>query len=576
LDDTTAAIKNAVAIIDLIGEYVRLEPIGSKFRGLCPFHDDHKPSLQVDPERQNYRCWACGAKGDVFTFVQQIEHISFVDAKAKLAQRAGIALRSHRSARSDHKESLLHVLGWAADLFHKSLFDSRTGSEARQYLHERGLSVQTAQAHGLGYAPSSFDWLIAQARGVGIAPEQLIQAGLARVGNQAKPYDVFRNRLMFPIRTERGAVIGFGGRILPSDDSDGPKYLNTPATDVYNKSRVLYGLDVVSREWRNSPRAPQRVVAVMEGYTDCLMAYQHGLRTAVGTCGTALTAQHVARLRSIADRVVLVFDGDEAGQKAAANATALFLQSELDLKLCTLPGGKDPCDFVQEHGINALRELIDKAEDALDYHLNRGRRVFDWQTLEGKRRAMEHTLGVLAMVPPLARSQQRLKFDLAVNRVHRAFGINEPELRRRIDELRAQGQRATAPQTPPPAGAPMNRWERQVAQWLVSRPSRAGELREFLPTDAVLHPDLRTLVGACYALSDELGVRATVDALRERLNDPRLDALLVDFLEGVPDDDVYERGWADIKAQLQLKQRQKSAREAAARGNHQDSLTLLQ
>lgn len=581
MDDSTAEIKQAVNIVDLIGEYLRLEPIGAKFRGLCPFHDDHKPSFQVDPQHGSFRCWACGAKGDAYTFLQQIEHVSFLDAKKRLAERAGIVLRPSRSKDADREESLRHVLDWAAKQFQKCLMDSRIGSEARQYLHERGLHDETARTHGIGFAPGGFDWLLTQAQRCGHAPELLVRAGLAKVGNLERTYDTFRARLMFPIRNDRGQIVGFGGRILPStDDGQSPKYLNTPTTDVYNKSQVLYGIDVAVAAMRGqcgSRAAGRRTMVVMEGYTDCLMAYQHGLMTAVATCGTAMTSHHVKRLRTFADEVVLVFDGDAAGQKAAAAATALFLQSEVDLKLCTLPGGQDPCDFIRSDGIDSFRQLLGHATDPLEHHIWSAKQQHDMSTVQGRQQALASLETVLARVPPMLRGSQNRKFNLALSRIKEAFGIDEREVRLRIDKSRWEARSPVQPKSGTDT-VPMSKTERHIVSWMVARPDRAAEFRDIFPVSDILHIDLKSLAEACYALADEAGCSATVDRLRERINDPQLDALIIQFLDEVPTDERYERGLADIRASLFERRRRiarNAIRERAARGDDASNLAIL-
>ena len=585
LDDKTAAIKDAVDIVDLIGERIRLEPHGGKFRGLCPFHDDHKPSLTVDSSYGRYNCWACGAKGDIFSFLQEMDRISFVDAKQRLAERAGIALCTRTAGGSDPKQLLIHVLDWAQEEFRKCLFDPRTGSAARQYLHGRGLTEETARNHRLGFAPDSFNWLIERAEGEKFSRDLLLKAGLAKVSERGSLYVPFRNRLVFPIRDERKNVIGFGGRALPlKGQESGPKYLNSPATAVYNKSQVLYGLDVVVEGRALAQRSAaleERVVIVMEGYTDCLMAYQHGIGNAVATCGTALTARHVALLRRHADRVVLMFDGDAAGRKAAREATALFLGSELDLRLCPLPDGQDPCDFLQRHGADDLRARVGKAVDALDYRIREAERDGDPTSLEGRRKVVEEVLQTLSLAPLAPREAQAIKYQLALTRVADWSGIGEAKLRRRIDELRNERtkhpRRVTGPDSRPASDTasgsdresaevqePMDERERTIVQLLVSQPGRSGVVLPLYPAEEVRHPVLRRLTEACHALYGEMGERASVDALRERLDDVRFDAEVMDLCDGAPQGDNFDQGIRDVTVHL-TESRKRFARSALRR-----------
>lgn len=562
MDEVTAEIKRAVDIVDVIGEYRPLEPMGSKFRLLCPFHDDHKPSMVVDPKFQNYRCWACQAKGDVFTFVQEMEKISFVEAKERLAERAGITLHKRGAERSDFRQFLVRVLSWAQEQFENSLFSERTGAEARQYLRDRGLSEEIARKHGLGFAPPAYEWLIHQGKKAGVGVELLQQAGLVKTGENGRAYEYFRGRLMFPIRDERKRVLGFGGRILPAFTTENtPKYLNSPATEIYNKSEVLYGMDVAAEELTKRSAAGKeasapRTPVVMEGYTDCLMAYQAGLQTAVATCGTALTPQHVAKLRRYADRVVLMFDGDTAGQKAADQAIELFLGSELDLRLCVLPNNLDPCDFIRERGVEELCRQVDSAPEALDYLISHERRHSAGGSIDAERRALEKILDRLSKIPLMA--GQTPTVNLAIHRVAREFGQPEEAIRKRIRELREQRKfpaRIAETNNAVPE-IPMDPRERQVVQALVAFPGKAGEFRALFPLAEIRHPRLRRLMEACFELNEDLGDEATIHGLRERLDDRELDRLLMELVEAPETWENPDQVLADIRARLEENRRQ--------------------
>lgn len=561
LDETIAEIKRAVDIVSIIGEYRPVHSEGSKYKTLCPFHDDHKPSMVIDPKFQNFKCWACSAQGDVFTFVQEMEKISFVEAKERLAERAGISLKRGSSDRKDSRQSLYQVLSWAQKVFENSLFTERTGAEARQYLRDRGLTEETARTYGIGFAPPAYEWLIQQAKREGWDFGSLLKSGLVKTREQGSPYDTFRGRLIFPIRDERGRVLGFGGRILPAfAKENSPKYLNSPASDVYNKSEVLYGIEVAAEVLKKRPAKDEvpAVPVVMEGYTDCLMAWQAGLKTAVATCGTALTPLHVKKLKQFTGycggRTVLMFDGDEAGQKAANESTRLFLSSELDLRLCVLPNGLDPCDFVKEQGIGALNERIEQAPDALHYLFQRARNKAAGGSIEEERRALEEVLEHLSTIPLMTGSAQQAMLNLTIHRVAMEFGQKEEGLRKRIEELRAarqadagrrtfdrgedlpnstsvQGLEPTPGSDTTPMDAPLDPRERQVVQALVAFPGRAGEFRELFPVREIQHAGLRRITEACYELYEDLGNEASVDAIRERLDDRILDEIVMGLLE---------------------------------------------
>ncbi|HID22739.1 MAG TPA: DNA primase, partial [Planctomycetaceae bacterium] len=336
---------------------------------LCPFHDDHNPSFHVYPERQTYRCWACNEGGDCFSWVMKTENVAFSEALRMLAERARLEMPKtarSRSGSGQSKTELYQVLAWAARQFHHCLLSSPEAEQARRYLTEdRGLSLETVQAYGLGYHPRDWQWLLERARGV-YRPELLFAARLVRQRRDGSGYrDDFVGRVLFPIRDVRGRTVAFGARVLPGDpEAQGPKYLNSPESILFAKSRLLFGLDLAREAIKQAKTA-----IVVEGYTDCIAAYQAGIRNVVGTLGTALAEHHVLGLKRWAERVVLVYDGDVAGQTAAERSLGRFLAYDTDLRLLTLPDGQDPAEFLVSQGAEAFRERVDQAEEALEYKL---------------------------------------------------------------------------------------------------------------------------------------------------------------------------------------------------------------
>ena len=434
-ETNTSAIKNAIDIVALVGEYLPLRRAGSKYKALCPWHDDHNPSLEVNPERQSFKCWSCGKGGDIFDFVMNFEHVEFPEALRMLADRAGIALESPPStaspSRGPSKTELLEVNAWAEEVFARALQNS---AEVLGYVDSRGLTQQSAERFRLGYAPEERGWLLALARRQRISMEMLEQAGLTGHSPDSPGLvrERFRGRLIFPIHDDRGRTIGFGGRILPeveiklaAEGKHVAKYLNGPETSLFHKRSILYAADqarVASREagW----------VAVVEGYTDVIAAHQVGVCNVVGTMGTALGEDHVRALRRLADRVVLVFDGDEAGQSAEDRALELFLGSELDLRVLTLPPNLDPCDFILQVGGDAFRGLAERAADPLSYLLTRAAARFDLESEEGTRRAAEWALGIMSRVPETHHLGLEVKqakvLDTLSQRLHVSLEVAEP------------------------------------------------------------------------------------------------------------------------------------------------------
>lgn len=571
MDESVALVKQGVDIVDVVGGYLRLDRAGAQYRGLCPFHEDHKPSLNVDPQYQSYRCWACGAHGDVIKFVMEMDRLSFREALERLAERAGIKLGKWAGL-DDSKRKLFDALAWAQQEFEKCLKDERLGAAARQYLAERGLTGQTCLTHGVGFAPPDFQWLIERGKRAGFPQDVLLRAGLAKQGQRDTIYDLFRGRVLFPIRDERGRVRGFGGRILPSLATDQtPKYINNPATEVYNKSETLYGIQVAVEALARRDQGTKRPIVVMEGYTDCLMAYQHGIQTAVATCGTALTPKHVNVLRRLAPVAVLLFDGDQAGQKAARDATALALQAQLDVRLCLLPDNLDPCDYLAREGADALWKRIDEAPDALDHEIRAVKAKSMGGSIEQNRELVEGLLRMLAQVPLTADTSSKVKFDLGVNRVADAFKLSEQALRRRINEFRQAGRReVVSTQESIAAPAPMIRRDRELVQWMIHEPGKLGELEGLIEPERIQHNLLRRLAQVVVRAYAQWGADLNHQRLVELIDDPELLALHGE-LKGSIDRDLDFAQWRqNIKQCLEIDRRRQVVGVVSARAQSPD------
>ena len=528
-DDRVKQVKEANDIVEVVGEYVSLRKVGQTFKGLCPFHDDHHPSFDVDPRRQRYRCWVCEKYGDVISFVQEHEHVGFLEALQLLARRANITLDAASEASYQGRARLMDVVRWAAQQFHECLLDDPLAEEARRYLSERGLKGETVRKYGLGYAPASGSWLAGKAEAGGVSLELLETVGLiARREQGPGCYDRFRDRVQFPIRNVQGQPIGFGGRILPSSPfvSRAPKYYNSSETPLFSKSESLYGMDTARHA-----AATAGYLAVVEGYTDVLMAHQMGVGHVVATMGTALNARHVKQLRRFAPRVVLVFDADAGGDAGVDRALATFVSQDVDLAVAALPGEMDPCDLLLAQGPDAFRAVLDGAVDALEFKLNRVLAGEGSLGVEGRRRAVDSMLGVIALSPPLQGKAGAVKMQLVVSRIARRLALKEETLWARLDELRKQRGGATdpRPRRKPDADeaeltAPAkNKAEEQLLQVLLAEPDMVAVAAESVRPEEIAHPGLRRLLHGLYALLAE-GERAALDSLRGRLDNPRLEA----------------------------------------------------
>jgi len=335
-DDLKERIRAAVDIVTVIGERIPLKKAGRNFVARCPFHQEKTPSFNVNPERQIYHCFGCGAGGDVFSFLMEHDKVSFPEALRTLAAKAGIALPDRQSARARTNEQARDIYyranALAREYFIAALNDPAKGEAARRYLERRGLTKETIATFGLGFAPDAWDGFMSYARPKGLSYEVLANAGLLVQNEQGRFYDRFRGRVMFPVVNDSGRTVAFGARTL--DPAGEPKYLNSSESPVYQKGRILYGLyharDAIRQE--NS-------VLIVEGYMDVLQLMQAGIRNVVATCGTALTREHGAILRRYADRIILLFDGDEAGIRAASRAGDVLLEAGIEGHVALLPGG---------------------------------------------------------------------------------------------------------------------------------------------------------------------------------------------------------------------------------------------
>jgi DNA primase len=379
LDGRTMVLQ-AVDIVQLVSQTVALKKRGRSFVGLCPFHTEKTPSFHVHPERGYFHCFGCKASGNAIDFVMKRDRMEFVEAMRSLAEQHGITLPKGGSSKESAslRQGLLDAHSTAASYFEQNLHHPQIGKPARDYLSSRGFTDETIKKFRIGLAIDSWDGLIGSPLMRKFDPQLLVQGGLAKAREGASGvYDTFRDRLMFPIRDESGRVIAFGGRVMPGSDNPA-KYLNSPETPLFSKSKVAYGMDLAR------PRVVEtRTVAIVEGYTDVVMAHQFGASNVVSVLGTALTEQHVSLLRRFAERIVLLFDGDAAGDLAVERALQLFLTQPIEIAIATLPAGVDPDEYLLERGLEAFDGLLKNAEDALS---------FQWRQLFRKLSASENDL----------------------------------------------------------------------------------------------------------------------------------------------------------------------------------------
>jgi DNA primase len=462
-------IKRAVDIVELIGQFVQLKRAGQNFLGLCPFHSEKAPSFTVSPAKQMFHCFGCKKGGDLFAFWMAYHNVSFPQAMRELADRYHIPLPEKEGTPSEKskmalKESLLRINQIAADYFHQTLKTSQKGAPGRAYFQRRSIAQDTVEAFRLGYAPNEWRGLSDFLTKKKVDPEKAVTAGLIIAKKSSGYYDRFRGRVMFPISNLRGQVVGFGGRVL---DDTLPKYVNTPETPVFQKGALLYGLHLAYETIRQSGRA-----VIVEGYTDVLALKRYGFHGAVATLGTALTREHIRRLKGYAREAVVVFDADAAGRTAAMKSLAFFLDEGLPSRVAVLPQDEDPDTYVNKHGLEAFSRLLDDSVPMFDFYLD--------LKLSEKGNQIENQVTVLQdMIPILWELRNSAQRSLYVKRLSERSGIAEPAVLEELSKWKAReswsGERERLRESLS-ATKPKRRDDLYLLDLLVHHPQTTGKL----------------------------------------------------------------------------------------------------
>ncbi|NGQ94103.1 DNA primase [Brevibacillus sp. SYP-B805] len=353
-DEIVNRVRAAVDLVDVVSEYVQLRKSGRSLLGLCPFHSEKTPSFNVNPERQFFHCFGCGAGGDVFSFLMKIEQLTFPEALQKLADRAGIAIPEPQKEQESPKQTARQLMYEAhrlvAKLYHYVLTSTPYGTEARRYLEKRGLSAATIQEFQIGFAPDSWDFVTQFLKKRQFPLELMVEAGLLAQNEKGRIFDRFRRRIMFPIQNTQGEVIGFGGRSL---DGSHPKYMNSPESPLFNKSATIFNLHRARSFIRKRKQA-----ILFEGYVDVISAWQAGFQQGIATLGTAITEQHARMIRKNVEQVIVCYDGDTAGQEATAKAIELLEEAGCHVRVAPLPPGMDPDDYIRKNGADAFSQQV--------------------------------------------------------------------------------------------------------------------------------------------------------------------------------------------------------------------------
>lgn len=506
-DEIINQIRDRVDIAEVVGNHVSLTRAGQNLKGLCPFHQEKSPSFTVNSSKQIFHCFGCGAGGNVFTFLTRITGASFPEVVRDLGRKVGIEVQESagpsgpQAAQAARVESLNQaVVSW----FKENLNDLKLGAEARAYLAGRGMTDATLERFAVGFAPNEWDGLSRALSKQGFTAAELAMAGLTVAREQGATgfYDRFRGRVMFPITDLRKRVVGFGGRILGEGT---PKYLNSPDTPLFKKGHTLYALDL-ARE----AVARLKTVIVVEGYFDAVALHQAGLTHTVATLGTALTPDHIHVLRRFASKVVLLFDPDAAGVRAALRGLDLFVNSGLGVKVVSLPVGDDPDTYVRKEGPEAFARLEEQAPSLLDFALEHSLKTAESTTIEGRIRSVDDVLRILQ------KSEHPIEREERIRLVAERLGVSQQRLIERYPALaQSEGRRAIATKPSAPIPARIAPEERDLVYLLLQGQLTPADVRRLRP-ETFSVPACRHIVETALTLLDgsgRVGLRHLLDAV---------------------------------------------------------------
>lgn len=496
-DDIIEEVRMKNDIVDVVSQYVKLTRKGSSYFGLCPFHNEKSPSFSVSPSKQMYYCFGCGAGGNVYTFIMEYENYSFGEALKHLADRAGVELPKieySREAREKarRREQLLEINKQAAQYFYYQL-RRESGAQAYQYLTGRGLSNETIRKFGLGYSDKYSDDLYKFLKGKNYSDELLRESGLFNVDERHGMYDKFWNRVIFPIMDVNNRVIGFGGRVM----GDGkPKYLNSPETRIFDKSRNLYGLNVARTTRKN-------YIILCEGYMDVIAMHQAGFTNAVASLGTALTSGHASLLKRYTQEVLLLYDSDGAGIKAALRAIPILREAGVNSRVVSLKPYKDPDEFLKNLGGEAFEERLGQAMDSFMFRIKIGETEFPMEEPQGQNRFFERCAGMLLELND--ELERNLYIEAIVKEYKGRYGISSEDLRKRVNALAMKGTKAEQRISPKATGIEKKKKEsaaekaqKLMLTWLVTYPGIFETVEKYLKPEDFVVPLYRQVAQMLY------------------------------------------------------------------------------
>jgi DNA primase len=575
-DETLTLIKERLDIVDIVSRHVSLSKAGQNLKGLCPFHQEKTPSFTVSPSRQIFHCFGCGAGGNVFTFLTRVTGGTFPEVVRDLGRTVGIEITettSHTGPQVELAHTVERVNEAAAAWFQQNLRDERAGLVAREYLTSREVQSRTIDQFGIGAASADWDGLLKGLLKKGFSHSEVASAGLAIPRtNQVGFYDRFRGRVMFTITDLRKRVVGFGGRVL----GDGtPKYLNSPDTALFKKGQTLFALDH-ARE----AMARTKTVIIVEGYFDVIALHQAGLTQTVATLGTALTSEHIQVLRRFVSKVVLLFDPDAAGVRAALRGLDLFVNSGLGVKVVTLPSGDDPDTYIRKHGPDSFVRLEEQAPSLLDFALEHSLKATEVSTIEGRIRSVDEILRILQKSEHPIEREERLKL------VAERLGINQARLIERYPALAAQQRQGPRARRPVALNKPVDALfkgipeERDLILLMLHGKLSPADVRRLQPEKFSVEA-CRKLAELALTRLDREGCIQVRSVLDESMDDPECGSLATELSLR---DDHFDDVSAHIKACLDCLDRKQgeqvlrgliASMKAAEREGRMDDVHML-
>lgn len=500
-DDIIEEVRSRNDIVDVVSQYVKLTRKGSSYFGLCPFHNEKTPSFSVTPGKQMYYCFGCGAGGNVFNFIMEYENFTFGEALKHLADRAGVELPKIEYSRevrqkAQEKEELLKINKEAAQYYYYQLRTEK-GAPGIRYLKERGLSDETMRRFGLGYSDRGGGGLYRYLKSKGYSDDRLRESGLFNVDERHGMYDKFWNRVIFPIMDVNSRVIGFGGRVMGDAK---PKYLNSPETKIFDKSRNLYGLNEARKTRKNH-------IILCEGYMDVIAMHQAGFTNAVASLGTALTSGHASLLKRYTQEVLLLYDSDEAGIRAALRGIPILREAGVNSRVVDLKPFKDPDEFIKNMGAEAFEKRLEQAADSFMFRVGVAEKEFSMEDPQGRNRFFEKCAEMLLELQD--ELERNLYIDTIVRKYGSRFGIGSDDLRRRVSTLAMKGtpaERRIRPKsgdTGKKKDPASDRAQKLMLTWMVSYPKVFEKAAQYLQPEDFVHPLYREVAQMLFRQKEE-------------------------------------------------------------------------